>query len=61
MTVSINNKTPLLMSWIQMYRSTTDQDLLRVKVAYNIASLLDGGVSGILSELWNVNATYIGY
>lgn len=60
-TVALNNKTPLLLNWIQMLRASTDQDIVRVKVAMNVAQCLDGGVSGVLSELWAVNGLYSSY
>jgi hypothetical protein len=62
LNVGVNDKTPLIMNWLQYYKSTTDQLLTRVKVAMNIESILNtGGGSGVHSELWAVNATYLAY
>lgn len=60
LNVGVNDKTPLLMGWLQYFRSTIDQRLQQVKVAINITGLLDGG-SGVHSELLFVNSTYLAY
>lgn len=54
--IGVNDKTPLLMGWLQYYKSTTEQKKLQVKVAMNIEQLW--GSSGTFSELWVVNGTY---
>lgn len=59
--VGVNDKTPLIMQWLNLYKSTTEQMKLRVKVALNIESLLGPGNSGVHSELWALNSTYIGF
>lgn len=57
--VGVNDKTPILMSWLNYFKSSTEQKKQRVKVALNIQGILgDGGVS---SEYWAVNATYAAY
>jgi hypothetical protein len=56
--VGINDKTPMLMQWLQYFRSYTDQLLTRVKVALNIEGILGPSNSGIFSEYWSVNCTY---
>lgn len=58
-TVGINDKTPMLMQWLQYFKSYTEQMKQRVKVAFNIESIL--GDSGIHSEYWAINATYAAY
>jgi hypothetical protein len=58
-TVGINDKTPLLMQWLQYNKSYTEQMKQRVKVAMNIQGLF--GESGVHSELFAVNSTYAGY
>lgn len=60
-TVGVNDKTPMLMNWLQYFKTTTDQMKLRVKVAMNIASILGPSNSGVHSELWWVNASYAAY
>lgn len=59
--VGVNDKTPMIMSWLQYFRSTTDQMIQRVKVAINIESILGPNEGGIHSELWSVNASYLSY
>lgn len=59
--VGVNDKTPMLMNWLQYYKSFTDQLKQRVKVALNIEGILGPSNSGVHSELWAVNATYAAY
>jgi hypothetical protein len=59
--VGINDKTPLLMQWLNMFKATTEQMKQRVKVAFNIESILGPGNCGVHSELWAINSTYIGF
>ena len=59
--VGVNDKTPMLMNWLQYYRSYTEQMKQRVKVALNIEGILGPSNSGVHSELWAVNATYAAY
>lgn len=59
--VGVNDKAPLLLSWLQYYKSYTDQLKQRVKVALNIEGILGPSNSGVHSELWAVNATYAAY
>jgi hypothetical protein len=59
--VGVNDKTPLLMNWLQYFKSFTEQMKQRVKVAINIGGILGPSQSGIHSELWAVNATYAAY
>lgn len=58
-SVGVNDKSPLIMKWLQYFKATTEQKLLRAKVAINIESALDFG--GVHSELWSVNSTYAAY
>lgn len=60
LNVGVNDKTPLLMKWLEMFRSMTEQRMMQVKVAFNIEQLLDGG-PGMHSELWWVNQSYAAY
>ena len=59
--VGVNDKTPLLMNWLQYFKAYTDQLLQRVKVSINISSILGPGETGLHSELWAINATYLSY
>lgn len=59
--VGVNDKTPLLMNWLQYFRSYTEQLKQRVKVAMNIEGILGTNNPGIHSELWAVNASYLAY
>lgn len=61
LNVGVNDKTPMLMNWLQYFRSFTDQMKQRVKVALNIEGILGPSNSGVHSELWAVNATYAAY
>lgn len=60
-TVGINDKTPMLMTWLAYYKASTDQLKQRVKVAINIGSILGPQNSGVASELMLVNATYAAF
>jgi hypothetical protein len=59
--VGVNDKTPLLMNWLQYYKSWVTQQKQRVKVALNIEGILGPSQTGVHSELWSVNATYAAY
>jgi hypothetical protein len=59
--VGVNDKTPLLMNWLQYFKAFTEQMKQRVKVALNIEGILGPSNSGIHSELWAVNSTYAAY
>lgn len=59
--VGANDKTPLLMNWLQYYKSYTEQMKQRVKVALNIEGILGSGNVGVHSEYWVVNGVYAMY
>lgn len=59
--VGVNDKTPMIMNWLQLFSARTDQMITRVKVALNIEPLLGGAGVGVHSELWAVNSTYLSY
>ena len=61
LNVGVNDKTPLILQWLQYYRATTQQMMTNVKVALNIEGMLGSGGSGVHSELCAVNATYLAY
>ncbi len=54
-TVGINDKTPFLQSWIQLFRNQYEEKKLKLKVAYNIEA---GWGGGIHSEYRFVNNFY---
>lgn len=59
--VGVNDKTPLLMQWLQYFKATTEQKMQRVKVALNIEQILGINSAGVHSELFAVNASYLSY
>ena len=59
--VGVNDKTPLIMNWLQYFKSSTEQMKQRVKVSMNIEQILGSGNPGIHSELWSINASYLSY
>ncbi len=59
--VGVNDKTPLIMNWLQYFRAFTEQKMQRVKVSMNIEGILGPNSPGIHSELWAVNASYLSY
>lgn len=56
--VGVNDKTPLLMNWLQYFRNYTDQMKGRVKVAMNIMSIIGPSNVGMHSEYWSINSSY---
>ena len=61
LNVGVNDKTPLIMSWLTYYKAWTEQMKQRVKVALNIEGILGPSHAGVMSELWSVNSTYAAY
>jgi hypothetical protein len=59
--VGVNDKTPLIQSWLQLFSARTEQMISRVKVAINIQGILGPENNGVHSELWAVNSTYLSY
>ena len=59
--VGVNDKTPLIMNWLQYFKGTTEQMKVRVKTQMNINQILGPTNTGIHSELWSVNASYLSY
>lgn len=59
--VGVNDKTPMIMNWLQYFKATTEQRLQQAKVALNIEGILGPSNSGVHSELWAVNASYLSY
>jgi len=60
-SVGVNDKTPMLMNWLQYFKSTTEQMKQRVKVSMNIEGILGATNRGVNSEYWSVNGTYAAY
>jgi hypothetical protein len=61
LNVGVNDKTPLLQSWLQLFGAYTEQTLTRVKVALNIESILGPENVGVHSEAFAVNMTYLSF
>lgn len=59
--VGANDKTPLLMNWLQYFKSSTEQMKTRTKVAMNIEGILGSSNSGVYSEFWATNGSWIPY
>jgi len=59
--VGVNDKTPLLLQWLQLFKSTTEQRVQQVKVAFNIESILGPEHVGMHSEYWATNQSYMSY
>jgi len=59
--VGVSDKTPLLMEWLKLFGNKTEQMKLRVKVAMNINGILGPSNSGVFSEYWAVNSSYLSY
>jgi len=61
LNVGVNDKTPLILQWLQYYQAATKQMMTQVKVALNIEGILGSGNSGVHSELFAVNSSYLAY
>ena len=61
LNVGVNDKTPLIMNWLQYFRASTMQQLQRVKVALNIGGILGPSNVGVHSEYWAINYSYLVY
>lgn len=59
--VGVNDKTPLIMNWLQYFKGSSEQMKLRVKTQLNIQQIMGPTEYGVHSELWAVNQTYLGY
>jgi len=60
-SVGVNDKTPMLMNWLQYFKATTEQMKQRVKVSMNIEGILGSSNRGVFSEYWSVNGSYASY
>jgi hypothetical protein len=61
MNVGVNDKTPLLLNWLQYFKGYTEQMKTRVKVSMNINSILGSGHHGVHSEYWAINSSYLSF
>ena len=61
LNVGVNDKTPLIMNWLQYFKSFTEQKMQRVKVSINIGSILGSSNRGVHSELWSVSSSYLAF
>lgn len=61
LNVGVNDKTPLIMQWLQYFRSFTEQRKQQVKVALNISSILGPGNVGVPSEYFRIHSSYMAY
>jgi hypothetical protein len=52
--VAINDKTPMLIQWLDRMQSKYEQDKIKVKVSLNINNIL--GEAGVHSEFWFINS-----
>jgi hypothetical protein len=59
--VGVNDKTPMLMNWLQYFKATTEQMKQRVKVALNIEGILGTSNCGVFSDYWAVNSSYAAF
>ena len=59
LNVGVNDKTPMIMNWLQYFKGTAEQMKQRVKVAINIGAILNSG--GVASEYFAINSTYAAY
>lgn len=54
-TVGVNDKTPFIQAWIQLFRGAYEDKKLKLKVAYNIEAAWGGGIH---SEFRFINNFY---
>lgn len=59
-SVTVSDKAPMLMQWINQFQNKYEQEKMQKKVTMNIASLL-GTFSGVHSEYFFVNGWFGGY
>jgi hypothetical protein len=59
--VGINDKTAMLMQWLQYFKGVTEERKQHVKVALNIEGILGPSNVGLHSEYWAINSTYLSY
>lgn len=56
LTVSINDKAPIIQSMLQLYQAAYEQNKRSVKTALNIEQLMDMGPSGVHSDYFGLQA-----
>lgn len=57
-TVGVNDKTPLIRSWLEYFRAVADQLLKQVKTSLNIMSIMGPDQFGNASEYFSLHSTY---
>lgn len=55
LSVGINDKTPFIQSWLQIFRNSYEDKKMKIKVSYNIESAWGGGIH---SEFRFINNFY---
>lgn len=60
-STGVNDKTAMLMEWLRYFKGSVDQAKLRFKIANNISQILGPGNTGVHSEYWNLNQTYMAF
>ncbi len=55
LSVSINDKAPLIQSMLHLFQSAFEQNKRQVKTALNVEQLLDGGPSSVHSDYWGLS------
>ena len=56
-TVSVSDKAPLIMSWLQMFKASYEEKKTRFKSSANIEMAMDG--AGTFSEYFILNGIYL--
>lgn len=56
LSVSMNDKAPLIQSMLQLFQSAYEQNKRQVKTALNIEQILDSGPSGVHSDYFGLTS-----
>jgi len=56
LSVSINDKAPVIQSMLHLFQSAYEQNKRQVKTALNVEQLLDSGPSGVHSDYFGLSA-----
>ena len=59
--VGLNDKTPMIMNWINLLKPACEQMKQRVKVSMNVEGILGASQSGVRSEYSSINSSYLPY
>lgn len=55
LSVSINDKAPMIQSWLQLFQSSYEQNKRLVKTAFNVAGMMDQQPSGLHSDYYSMS------